>query len=348
MSNSTLQAIRDKVRRLSGSINESQLTTADLDDYINTFYELDFPAGLKLWNLHDNYIFYTTPNVDEYTFPANPQLSNPTTPLLDGAGNPLPSFQSINPPIYIDGYQSFYTQSQEEFFRIYPKLEFEQIGPAGDATTGPFAMTMTNLPVMRGEFQVSAVDNNGITRIAIDDGNGNLINGSPPVTDPGGAGFTLGSINYITGVISVTFRDSTNTDVVIPTTSNLTARFVSYQASRPIGVLFYNNTITLRPVPDKVYKVEMEVYRTPTQLIASTDLPEIHQWWQLIALGAARKVLQDRLDNDALASIEPFYQEQMSLVLYRTANQLTPQRVATIYTDQLQYPVGNSPFGGFR
>lgn len=313
---STLQAIRNKVRRLTGSPNISQLSDPDLDEYIDTFYEQDLPSSLKLWNLHDVHTFYTTPNEDRYTFPTD-------------------QFYALNPPVFVDGYQSFFSQNREEFFRLYPKIIFEQTGPAGTAITGPYVFTLTNVPVLRRDVTFFAIDAGGVSQTVVDDGNGVLV-------DPGTTVFR-GTINYVTGAVSVSFPTN------IPTTSNIMAKYVPYVASRPDAMLFYQNFMFLRPVPDEVYKVDVEVYSRPTQLLDSNPnaLPDVEQWWQFIALGAARKILQDRLDNDSLASIEPFYQEQMNLVMYRTATQLANERTATIYTEQLQFPIGNRGFQGF-
>lgn len=336
MSDSTLTAIKMKVRRLTGSPNISQLSENDLEEYINTFYLFDLPAYMKVWNLHENYTFFTEPNEDSYTFPINP--------TFDANGNQLQSFQGINPPVYIDGYQSFYSQSQEQFYRIYPRINFEQVGPSGNASVvTAYSLTFTNIPVLRRQVTISATDSSGISRVVQDDGDGNLVNADPTIANP----VNTGNINYVTGAITnLFFRDSNDAVVAIPTTESLTSRYVPYVASRPVGMLFYDDQMILRPVPDKVYRVEMEVFKTPIQFISDSQDPEVHQWWQLIAFGAARKVLQDRLDNDSLASVEPFFQEQMELAMNRTALQLAPQRVSTIYTDMLNYPVGNRPFGG--
>lgn len=324
MSLSTLTAIRNKVRRLTGSPNISQLSTADLDEYINTFYEQDLPSHLKIWNLHETYTFYTTPNEDQYSLPVNTNNAQTTT------------FQGINPPVYIAGYQSWYSQSREEFFRVYPLLNFQQTVATGNGTVGPYTFTLTNSPVLRRQVTIFAINTNtGATSATIaDDGSGGFVIGgtSTPVT---------GTIDYVTGAVSITFPSA------VPTDQNIIAEYVPYVASRPVAMLFFDTTMTLRPVPDQVYPVNVEVYKNPVQMISSTDNPEIENWWQLIAIGAARKVLQDRLDNESLASVQPFFEEQMSLVLNRTALQLAPQRVGTIYTDMLQYPVGNRPFGGF-
>lgn len=343
MSDSTLTQIKMKVRRLTGSPNISQLSDADLIQYINTFYEFDLPAYMKVWNLHDNYTFFTVPNEDQYTLPINPNVDTTTNLPFGTPLPPQPTFQGINPPVYVDGYQSFYSQSQEQFYRLYPRLNFEQTGPAGDGTSGPFTMTFTNVPALKRNVTISAIDSSGTARVVQDDGNGNLVNASSQVLTP----VTTGNINYITGAVTnLQFRDNNDALVTIPTTSNIIARYVPYQASRPVSVLFFDDQLVLRPVPDKVYRVEMEVFSTPAQFISNTDNPEVYQWWQLIAIGAARKVLQDRLDNESLLSIEPFFQEQMELAMNRTALQLAPQRTSTIYQDMLSFPVGNRPFGG--
>ena len=47
----TLGAIRAKVRRLTLSPSDAQLTTAQLDEYINTYVVYDFPETLRTFNL---------------------------------------------------------------------------------------------------------------------------------------------------------------------------------------------------------------------------------------------------------------------------------------------------------
>jgi hypothetical protein len=109
-------------------------------------------------------------------------------------------------------------------------------------------------------------------------------------------------------------------------------------------LLHYNDTFTLRPVPDQPYNISMEVYVRPTFFMETGDTPYLNEYWELIAFGASRKVLQDRLDMDTLQLIEPEYRKQMTLVMRRTIVQLTNERTATIYTEQSQ--MGGSA-GGF-
>ena len=66
MANSTLAAIQEKVRKLTRSPSEALLTTADLNEQINTFLQYDFPEHVRLWKNKVTFTFYTQPNVDIY------------------------------------------------------------------------------------------------------------------------------------------------------------------------------------------------------------------------------------------------------------------------------------------
>jgi hypothetical protein len=320
---STLTRIRTKVRRLTASPSQNQITDADLDDYVNTFFLFDMPELIRLFNLKDQYEFYTDPNVEAYAFPRN-------------------DFIDISQPIYMSGYQSFYTQSREQFYRIYPQLDFEQDVATGDGATNSFTFTLTNTPVLRGityppdtdvfsQVYISFTDAAGASVIRRDDGVGGFLNedGTAP------AGLT-GTINYVTGVVTALSFGS-----VPPNTETITARYVAYEASRPEAMLFYNDVFILRPVPDAAYKISMEVQKRPTALLAAGDNPELEEWYQFLAYGAAKKILEDRQDSTSVTNIMPAYQEQKRLVLRRTSQQLAQERTASIYTEQVQYPWGN-------
>lgn len=314
----TLQKIRKKVRRLTATPSPLQLPDSEIDEYVDTFYEIDMPAELKLWNLHDTYTFYTSPNEDEYTLPVNTILG-------------------INPPVYISGYQAYYTQLQEDLYRMYPITETNETVTSGNGTAGPYTFTLTNLVVRRRSFYVSTTDTNDITRILEDipvtESTGNLV--------AVGTAVPVGTINYVTGAVTVT-----NFGDVIASGEDIVAKYDPYTASRPTAMLFYDDTITLRPIPDDAYKVTVQAYRKPSQLLdASTDSPDLEQWWQFIAFGAALKVLEDRQDTETIQLIYPRYDEQKQMVLHRTILQQTPQRTSTIYTEQ-QFNGSNQSFGG--
>lgn len=322
---STLEKVRKKVRRLTATPSALQLPDSEIDEYIDTFYTQDMPAHLKLWNLHDTYEFYTQQHEDRYTLPVNTYLG-------------------ISPPVYIAGYQSMYTQHREQFYRIYPKLDYSEVVATGDGTAGPYLnITLTNTPVLKRDFYVSAVDSNNVTRTLIDLPQTDITGILYLSTDTASPPTSRGTINYVSGAVTITdFGDT------IDSGTDITAQYVPYEPSRPTAMLFYDNTMYLRPVPDKAYKVVIEAYRTPSMLLdVATDEPDVQQWWQYIAFGAAYKILEDRQDTETMQALAARLDEQKQLVLHRTILQQTPQRTETIYSQQSNNYFGTDYRGGF-
>lgn len=326
MPDSTLTAIRTKVRRLTGRPSTTQLTNAEIDEYVNTFYLYDMPEILRLFSLKTVFSFMTTANVDQYDLKTlNVTINGFTYPASD-------VYYNLQPPAYIAGYQSFWSESREQFFRYYPPLAQIQDTLQGNGTPGPYNFTFSNVPILQYQVTVGTIDNGGTTINAIDvptnrtTGTWTLINTATPV---------VGSINYLTGVGTITFANP------ILAGQEITVTAVPYQPNRPQSVLYYDNTITLRPVPDKEYLVQMDAYQTPTEFVNANDTPEIRQWWQYLAFGAAKKILEDSGDTDQLPRIQMGFKEQESLVLRRSIVQQTSERTATIYTEMTQYPYGN-------
>ena len=71
---------------------------------------------------------------------------------------------------------------------------------------------------------------------------------------------------------------------------------ILYQPGKPLGMLYYDDKFIIRPVPDKTYSINIEVDVRPTELLNTTDVPQIAQWWQYIAYGAGKKIFEDRMD----------------------------------------------------
>ncbi len=354
--NSTLQAIRTKVRRLTRTLSESQLSTTEIDNYINTFVVYDFPEHLRTFNLRQPFSFWCNPYQDEYpTDEASfgDPLTNPT--ILN---NPLYNFQNkyitVHPPVYIAGFNSFYTQSREQFFGIYPFVNsIASIGPVGNGVqtqfTGvinsqqaliPPSLQQQQVSLLQKHVLFSSVDNNNNGLSMIDVPVIDTLTGNP--TTQGNLympGFTPAApptvvtpnntINYFTGAFTVTFQFPPGVGVAINSQTVPTA------VTRPQSMLYYNNVFTLRPVPDQPYQINFEVYKRPTALLASDQTPGLEEWWQYIAYGASKKIFEDRMDLESVALILPEYRKQENLCNRRTIVQLTNQRSATIYTDQL-------------
>ncbi len=315
----TLAAIQTKVRRLTRTPSQAQLSDYDLNQYINTFVLYDFPEQLRLFNLHTTYTFFTQPNVGLY----NTQTTNPADELYGFDQNYL----TVNPPAYVAGFEVWWSQSPEQFFGVYPELSSIVQQSAGDGTTMTFSGVLSGTPVLQGSVLFNSIDanNNGLYVSDTDTSNGTL------------TGTGTGTINYITGAFSITF------DAAPAAGQPINSQTYVYQAAMPQGILFYDGAFQLRPVPDQVYAVNVEVYQRPSELLAGNS-PLLQEWWQYIAYGAAIKILQDRTDQETVQLLVPEFKAQEHLILRRTIVQQTNSRAATIYQQQTD---GSGTYTGF-
>jgi len=345
----TLVAIRNKVRRITGRPNSTQITDAQINEYINTYYMYDLNEQLRIESFRYNYQFVTSANLPVYDFPVE-------------------AFLTAMPPVYIAGYQSYMTQSRENFFRINPGLNFFQKSIAtGNGTVGPYNAQLSKTPIMPGfkpnppgaysssdvadifaalinwNVLISSTDAFGRSSSLVDDGGGTNPAGLGLLFDPNdvstASAVARGSIDYITGQVVIG-----NFLTAIPVGTPINAQYIPYVASRPQSALFYQDQIILYPVPDRAYTVSFEAYKYPSQLLDDGAQPQLNEMWQLLAYGAAEKIFADNGDIENLAKFHPLLEEQLRLLQRRTIVQQTAERTATIYTEQTafpQYPFGN-------
>lgn len=351
------QDIVTKTRRLTARPSESQLSTTEAVRYANTYYVFDMPEELRMESLRVNYQFLTNANTPAYDLPTNIYLD-------------------VMPPVYIGGYQSFMTQSRENFFRINPELLFLQeqsatyTGGGAYNQNGPFAIQCTATPLLRGFKQnppgafsltsvevskinwnvlVSGVDGNGNNQCLVDDGAGNLYRTTDFTNDL--TNFPIrGTVNYATGAVTIVAGGFA---LGIPTLSSINIQYIPYVASRPQSCVFFQDQILVYPIPDQAYTVSFEAYQYPLAFDATGNLtvqnPQVLEWWQMIATGAAMKIFEDAADFEMMAKYQPILKAYEAKALRRTIVQQTSERVATIYTEQTafpQYPFGNL-FSGF-
>lgn len=362
---STLASIQTKVRRITRSPSEAMLTTTDLNNYINTFVVYDFPEILRTFNFRTQFSFYTNPGQDVY----NTDIAS----FAGASNNPLYNFQneyiSVHPPFYVAGYQSFSSQSPEQFHAIYPKVNsISQLATQGNGTAGPFTgfvnaqqaiLPSSNfqqqISLQQSQVTFSAIGSPGTSEIVglamvdvpvVDGGTGFKIN-IGNLYDPNSAAYKAAlitpptvvdannNINYLTGAYVLNF--SQNTVSGTPITSQTVPQILSL----PQAVLYYSNTFTVRPVPDQSYRVNFEVYQRPSALLSSGSYPELEEYWQYIAYGASKKIFEDRMDMDSVQLIMPEFMRQESMCLRRTIVQYTNERTSTIYTEQTSFGAGS-------
>jgi hypothetical protein len=317
---STLERIQIKVRRITRSPSEQQLSTDELNNYINTAVLYDMPAQLRLFSLRTILTFYTQPNVDVYT-------TNTTDP-----NDPLYNFQNkymtVHPNIYLAGVPGFFTQNRDIFYGNYPQTNtIVDTTLVGNGTIGPFTGTLTAYPILQNSLFFTALDVNGTAMIVRDYPVSNVLGalGIPgvPETIPS----PYGQINYVTGQYTVNFPNATMDSA----TNSIYAEYIWYTAGKPLMMLYFNNQFTLRPVPDKAYAVQIQADIRPTELIAEDQIPDIAQWWQYIAYLAAKKVFDDKVDTASIEQIMPELKEQEALVNRTNLVQEANERSVTIY-----------------
>ena len=306
MANSTLNAIRIKIRRLTRSPSSSQITDTTIDEYVNTFIQYDFPEHLRLFNLRQTLTWYTQPNIDEYN----------SSSVSAGLSGFIQSNLTVHPPVFIAGQEVVYSQSRSQFAAMFPLTNtILSIGTTGDGITTAFAGTLSSIPVLRNNVNFVSKDAAGNGLRLSDDGSGVL------------SGDGTGTINYLNGAFTLAYSAAPGASEVIYSET------IPYAAGKPTAVLFFNDTFTIRPVPDKVYPVNIEVNVRPSELLAAGQSPQLEEWWQYIAFSSAKKILEDRMDMESIQMIMPSLKEQERLILRRTLQQLSNQRVATIYSE---------------
>lgn len=334
MPQATLDAIRKKIRRLTRSPSDAQLTVDDLDEYINTFVLYDFPQRIQTIELRKNIAFFTQAREDRYDQVPLIMSLDQVQGAVGVTGSSFPTTTNYfdlgrdiiyaDQPVYIAGREAYVTESRTEFYRMHPQnIETRDTGLRGDGAQITFNDFLTgsalqdNVSILKRNVTITAQDVNGNTIIVYDDGQGRLA---------GNIGAGANTIDYETGEFDVTFSLVPDNNAIIY------VEFARERLNRPTTLLFFNNGIYIRPVPDKGYRIEFEAQVRPARLLEDNQVPDIAQWWQYIAFGAAKKIFEDRMDMESVALIQPEMDNQERFILRNTILQAKKQRSATIYT----------------
>lgn len=165
--------------------------------------------------------------------------------------------------------------------------------------------------------------------------------GFAPYVSGGTASVNGNFVNYLTGAITVSFPEA------IPAGNNIFAQCFYYQTGLPRAILFYDNTLTLRTVPDAQYLVELDGYLSPAAFLNTSDAIPYAYMSEYIARGAARKILADTGDIEQFQFYEPLFKEQELLVWKRSQRQWTASRTESIYSQGFGQGAGfNNNYGG--
>lgn len=312
------------IRRIVKTPSDQILSDSLIIDYINRFYLYDCPARLQLFDLKTTFQLVTSPNIDQYNMPYTGSAGTP-----DG----VITYQGLLSPVYCDGVEMPFTTSRSFFFRSYPNFDFNQQDALGDGGAS-YSIQSSIFPIVRGHLDV--LDNlvPGLYITALDSTNNQML-----VTDSGEfdgsdnnigilTGDGTGTIDYLTGEVDVVFNNS------VPDQNIIQLKYANYQAGTPRIVLFYNNIITIRPVPDTAYLIQFDAYLTPSAFLNNQEALPFGYMSEWLARGASRKILSDTGDYEQFAFHEPLFREQENLVLRRSDRQNCVNRTPTIFTDR--------------
>ncbi len=341
----SLDRLRFTVRKITGKFDSNQIPDASdpnlaislqnppgIDDYINDFYLYDFPEHMRTLKLKDWFSFTTIPNCGTYNVPLN--------------------IYDLEPPLYIDNYQYAYYQSPDQFYRLWPDLDFVQQNLyTPDGINKTYSFQLSSFPVQQGTVVLGLQPNldgnpspqyetftDQDTPVLLDQPA--LIKFVNPGTLTGNLGGT-GTIDYLTGLGSVTY------DTPPPVGALSSIHYHPYVASRTRDVLFFQQQLFLRPIPNDTYTVKMLAYVQPTVALGTltnsptqpqfndtlpTDqVPLFQEWWQCIAYGAALKILAEEGDHEEYARNQMYFEQQKLLAQRKCLKQLATQRIQTRY-----------------
>jgi hypothetical protein len=287
-----LGQIREEVRHLTGRFSENELSTTELDLHINRVLTLVLPADVKVDPEYTTYSLLLTANQPYYT-------------------QPLTTYTNFVPTATVDNKPLFFYESQP-FFKDENTLNYSSFTPwTGDGSTVTFSTTFTGVPIYPGTLYLSdGVETFQDTNTTYSASNTSLVSD--------GAG--TATINYSTGVLSVTFA-------VAPTSgASVIVKYIVMLTGQPQAVLQFDNQWRFYPVPDQTYKFQIQAFSSFAALVLPSDTPYLQEWGPAIATGAAREIFRKQGDNENYATMQALYSQQLSYMLTRTLVDLSSTR----------------------
>lgn len=302
--NWALEDIEEATRQISGQISAVQLSDAVLDFNINSYYQYDLPRELKIEELYTQYTFTLFPGQQVYTLPGFYGLS---------AG----PFTHVEPNFFVNGQPIFYTQDTNVFYSRTPRnFTIENMG-IGNGVQTVFPATLFYQTIFQPITSnvPSSVIVTDQTETLSDNGLGTLISNITSLA--------AGTVNYVLGQITgATFQTPPAVNTVITVTYNF------QQEGPPNTVLFYDRQFTFYPTPDVAYQARIDAYFQPAALVNGGDQPVKPEWGEIIACGAALKILRNFGQMDKYQEVLVYYKRERSKLMSDTDNQLMASRSA--------------------
>ena len=299
--------------------------------YVNGIQVPFYTEQNAFWNLWPNYTQFLNPAAygdgtnGPYTInlaeapaiPGHLDMTGVIANINNGNGNTDPYFVNAFP---LDPTNTFITLPTTSF---QPGVYF-----TAKADNGQLIQVSDS-----GFFLQTAGTDGDLYGLLMAPGNANF--GNQPLS--GGYSTTSNTVNYATGEATVTFP------APIPAGFPINVESQFFQQGLPRGILYYNNTLTIRPPCDISYNVSLQAYLSPAAFLVSGSAIPFGYMAEYIARGAARKILADTGDTEQFMFYEPLFKEQEILVWKRSQRQFTANRTQTIFSDTQ----GSSNFNQF-
>ncbi len=273
----TVQDLITAIRATLGSSNQNNLSNAQIIAKINEVWQFELVQEFTNFSLCSMWTFMTIPGVDKYIFPQGNALNMVKSPLLNNAA------------------LTFY-DSNRDFFNNFVGTLQNYIIATADGTTNTYSLQLGQ-QITRGYKDILGVPVPAVTITAIGTNKEQQVlydYGTGILTD-GGSG--SGAINYYTGETTVQFA--------VNVEGNIFATFDNSSWTRPVACLFYNNVLTLRPVPNQPYFVQAQVQYIPAPFTAVSDTLPISTLFHYLHYQTALLIALEINDNARVTFIEP-------------------------------------------
>ena len=280
--------IIQKIRQVTGRFSEGDMSNNEISDRLNKYYQLRFPAEVKLEQKYVFYEFLTSENQATYATPDE-------------------TYTNFEQPATVNNLSMLWYQDSTKFENENP-LQYYFSNPwTGDGATVTFTTTVTGFPIYPSTLTIT--DNTE----SFEDTTTTWTTADVTITGSLGG---IATINYDAGTVSVTFTAAPANGQLIY------LNYVLFNAGRPEAILYFANQFQFFPVPDQTYKIKMKSYQVVSPLVEATDTPELNEWGPCIAYGTSLGIFADFGENDLYSETTALHKEQISLVLTRTEQDL--------------------------
>lgn len=322
----TVADVLQEVRTLIQFSNQSNMPDSTILKYLNRWWQISLPQGFTHFALKSEYSFLTVQGQSNYPFPIDLYLNETGI-------------------IYCDALPMKFYQDPNAFANVYNTNRTNATAAYGDGTKGIYEGTLTNVPLISGYSDAFGILHSQVyfkTTAAI----------GTPITlyDNGVGGLEgdgTGSINYATGAYTLLF----DSDVLEGAPIYVNSTY--YAQGRPFSVLFFQNTFTLRSVPDRPYLISCNTYLVPSYFTSVTQEIPIAQYFDIMARGTALRIATTLKDEYQVRFLKGMYDESMVDVQNITTRQRGNQRPSTQFYNPNPYTSVNqawannpAPMGG--